>query len=210
MKTSRFNSKSARTAGGFTLIELLLVMTIIALLAALTLGAFTYAQQAASRNRTTAALAAIKAGLEQYKEKFGEYPEPADKEGTVSAGGGTFKAGGAKMLYQAISGDGSDEIELPGKTTTASDGKVDTDEIPNSINGNLPKTMILKSSEGYLLIDGFGRPFQYVKPTGTEQAVNATYDLWSFGTADVKSGAPDTSYDSRKEGKNTASWIKNW
>ena len=56
---------------GFTLIELLVVITIMALMAALTMGAFTYAQKSAARGRTTATHVAIISGLERYRNDFG-------------------------------------------------------------------------------------------------------------------------------------------
>lgn len=202
----------------FTLIELLVVIAIIALLAALTLGGFQYAQQAAGRNKTTASLAAIKSGLEQYKEKFGEYP--AIKEGleteTGTYGGVTMKRAGAAMLYQALSGDGFDYIDLksaPSTGESTSDGNVDQDEIPNAINSNLPPQMIFSGGKAKgasgprYLIDGFGRPFQYTKGGATD-AVNPTYDVWSFGH--LEGGSVTDDLNTKKDATKTATWIKNW
>lgn len=203
-----------RMAGGFTLIELLVVIAIIALLAALTLGGFQYAQQAAGRNKTTASLAAIKSGLEQYKEKFGEYPALAGTADTGTYGGMTVKRTAAAMLYQALSGDGNDFILLSGATESESNGEVSADEVPNSINSNLPPQMIFASgvkkgdAGSRYLIDGFGRPFQYTKG-GEATAVNPTYDLWSFGHSDT-AGTPKDDLETKKNATATATWIKNW
>lgn len=203
-----------RVAGGFTLIELLVVIAIIALLAALTLGGFQYAQQAAGRNKTTASLAAIKSGLEQYKEKFGEYPALAGTPETGTYGGMTVKRTAAAMLYQALSGDGNNFILLSGTSATMSNGEVAAEEVPNSINSNLPPQMIFasglkKGDDGArYLIDGFGRPFQYTKG-GEPTAVNPTYDLWSFGHADTV-GTPKDDLETKKSATETATWIKNW
>lgn len=203
-----------RLAGGFTLIELLVVIAIIALLAALTLGGFQYAQQAAGRNKTTASLAAIKSGLEQYKEKFGEYPAMAGTADTGTYGGLTVKRTAAAMLYQALSGDGNDFIQLSGATGAESDGVVSAEEVPNSINSNLPPQMIFSSgvprgtAGTRYLIDGFGRPFQYTKG-GEATAVNPTYDIWSFGHSDT-AGAPSDDLETKKSATATATWIKNW
>ncbi|WP_038171837.1 prepilin-type N-terminal cleavage/methylation domain-containing protein [Verrucomicrobium sp. BvORR106] len=205
-----------RLAGAFTLIELLVVIAIIALLAALTLGGFQYAQQAAGRNKTTASLAAIKSGLEQYKEKFGEYPAVPDDLGSDSGtyGGVDVKRGGAAMLYQALSGDGNNYIKLNGAAAALSDGEVSAEEIPNSINSNLPPQMIFasgvkKGTDGLrFLIDGFGRPFQYTKG-GDPNAINPTYDIWSYGHLD--SGTkPKDDLNAKKSATETATWIKNW
>jgi prepilin-type N-terminal cleavage/methylation domain-containing protein len=202
-----------RSSNGFTLIELLLVITIIAILAALTISGMGYAQQAAARNRTLAALSAIKSGLETYKEKFGEYPTPKSPSETGAFGGGkTMVTGGAIMLYQALSGDGSDAINLgQNNGGSSSDGKVDTDELQNKVVGELPKAMVYHaaSSTVYLLVDGFGRPFQYQKGSEADTINASSYDLWSYGTA------PETSIPSSFPGLDekkakSATWIKNW
>ncbi|WP_050026033.1 prepilin-type N-terminal cleavage/methylation domain-containing protein [Verrucomicrobium sp. BvORR034] len=205
-----------RLAGGFTLIELLVVIAIIALLAALTLGGFQYAQQAAGRNKTTASLAAIKSGLEQYKEKFGEYPAvpAAQASDTGTYGGLTVKRAAAAMLYQALSGDGNTYIQLSGAAGVESDGEVSVEEVPNSINSNLPPQMIFSGGVARgtpgtrYLIDGFGRPFQYTKG-GEATAVNPTYDIWSYGHSD-KAGTPNDDLNTKKSATETATWIKNW
>ncbi len=207
-------------AQAFTLIELLVVMAIIALLAALSFGGFTYAMQAAYRNRTVATLSAISSGLEQYKEKFGEYPEPATP--ATLGGSGNMRIGGAMMLYQALTGDGSDQIKLAtGTTGVASDGVIDDSERPNVINGDFfpikdsngawkskLNATFVSSSKQFMLIDGFGHPYLYEK-AGSADAINATYDLWSI--------AHSTTMDSsiytlavKQDGTKTAMWLKNW
>ena len=212
MKTrSSARRLAQRLEGAFTLIELLVVIAIIALLAALTLGGFQYAQQAAGRNKTTASLAAIKSGLEQYKEKFGEYPAPTDdaKADKGTFGGVEVNRGGGGMLYQALTGDGNNFIKLSAASSTVSDGKVEPDEIPNSINSNLPPQMIMKATSGTdrYLIDGFGRPIQYTKG-GEADAVNPTYDIWSYGHMDR--GTVTADLNTKKDATKTATWIKNW
>src|SRR5436190_24026992 len=121
---------------GFTLLELLVVMVIIGILAAITLGAFRYAQESAARNRTVSAHGAIMAALAQYNEKFGEYPEPANPGEDDQFSGKTLHIGGAHMLYQAISADGNSAIELrsaPAGGAAESDGRTDDQEMENVI-----------------------------------------------------------------------------
>lgn len=212
MKTCQFPPKGRPHPGAFTLIELLVVITIISLLAALTMGTFTYAQQSSARNRTTAGLSAIVNALEQYKEKFGEYPEATSPETMGSGSASSLRIGGALMLYQAITGDGYDNIKGADKSSPqgppASDGQVDATERANSIRGDLPKTMILNTTNGYMLIDGFGHPFQYEKG-GSANAVNATFDAWSFAQSkDRDKMSADIA--TKKDAAKTAVWIKNW
>lgn len=218
MKTHWKSRLSRRGHAGFTLIELLIVIAIIAILAALTMGGFRYAQEASSRNRTTAALTAIKGALERYKEKFGEYPEPATPA-EMNPSDPNFRIGGAKMLYQAITGDGTDAIKLAaGGSATPSDGKVDDSELENVIDGGMPSTLIYPPPStlkaGYAgpiyFIDGFARPFQYDKG-GSTDAVNPTFDIWSFGNYEMGK-ASQIGYTAaiKKDSTKTGTWIKNW
>lgn len=211
MKTHWQIKPKRRGWSGFTLIELLIVIAIIAILAALTMGAFRYAQEAASRNRTMAALTAIKGALERYKEKFGEYPEPTNPDEVTKFSGSDLRIGGAKMLYQAITGDGNDAIKLAsGATSLPSDGQIDSTELNNVIDGSMPKPVIFKTDMGYIFIDGFARPFQYDKG-GSAEAINPTFDLWSFGN--YEQGKPsEIGYDAalKKDAARTGAWIKNW
>ena len=66
----------------FTLIELLVVITVIAILAGLTLGAISGVNQKANRDKTKAEIAAISNALEQYKSIHDTYP-PAGSGNTI-------------------------------------------------------------------------------------------------------------------------------
>lgn len=204
---------------GFTLLELLVVMVIIAILASLTLGAFRYAQESSSRNKTISAHAAIRAGLEQYFEKFGEYPAPANPNEQMTIASRPYRAGGAHMLYQAITGDGSNAIELEAGNTAESDGAVDASEKENTINSSsLPKAVIYPNvgagvMQPRILIDGWNRPFQYTKADkdpNKNLAVNPTYDLWSYGPKGDMAGDGQETAEVKRDSQRTAAWIKNW
>ena len=62
----------------FTLIELLVVITVIAILAGLTLGAIGGVNQKANRDKTKAEIAAISNALEQFKNIRDDYPTNSD------------------------------------------------------------------------------------------------------------------------------------
>lgn len=192
---------------GFTLIELLVVIAIIALLASLTIGAFSYATAAAGRNRSSATQGAIIAALERYNADFGEYPTPANPDSTAEFNGRTYRSGGAEMLYQALSGDGSNAIELASGGGRGSDGRIDDDEAPNMKMPDMPQDIWIVVNNRYFIIDGFRRPFQYTKG-GQPNAVNPTYDLWSYGQDEQNTQAD--SLAAKTNPNISAQWIVNW
>ena len=157
---------NGRTTAAFTLIELLVVIAIMALLASLTMMGFSSASVNASRNRTAAFHRAIMSGLENYHSENGEYPEPRSSGKRTNFGKSQYEIGGSLMLYQALSGDGDDEIKTAASSRSPSDGVVETDkEIANIMLKEMPREMSQKTSTGeWLLMDGFGHPFQYTYP----------------------------------------------
>ena len=190
----------------FTLMELLVVIAIIAILAAMTMGTFSYAQKSAMRNRTTAVHRAIISGLENYNSEYGEYPEPASDGASREFNGRNYKIGGAQMLYQALTGDGTSSIKIAAGGGGASDGKWTDDE--KMLLTDMPKEMYtLSGTNLYMLLDGFAHPFQYTKG-GTTNAVNPTFDLWSYG--EDESNTQETGKGPKQDAKTSAKWIKNF
>lgn len=207
---------------GFSLIELMVVVAIMALLATLTLWGMRYAQIKAKRDKTTGFHRSIISSLENYHSEFNEYPEPrADK--TSDFGGKEYQISGALMLYQALSGDGDNEIRLANSSGRPSNGRVDDNELDSIKMHDMPRDLWKDIGEGYIVIDGFGHPFQYTKfKTGSggshaatgetvrasAVAVNNTFDLWSYAEDDQHT--METGVDAKKDVKTSARWIKNW
>ncbi len=87
----------------------------------------------------------------------------------------------------------------------------------------VPQTIFTRKGSTYILIDGFGHPFQYVKaaaqaaapagggatpPPTTPTTINSTYDLWSY--SEDETNTVKKSIDSLKDPTVALKWIKNW
>lgn len=212
------NLQSCRKAG-FTIVELLVVITIIALLFGLTVGGFTLAQKSSARNRTVVSLNAMKGALDRYRQEFGEYPEPQNAGDTISIQNITYDVGGAAMLYQALSGDGYDNIlmaQTPSAGQASSNGSLEPEESKNVMLIEMPKEMWINLNGRYFMADGFGKPFQYVKARSVTAdqgpvTINSNYDLWSYGDDTTNTNA--RSIDTQAAGPlkdASLKWIKNW
>ncbi len=229
MKSTRFAFH--RRTRAFTLVEMLLVITIISLLAALTMGGYTYAMRSSKRRLTTGTFEAIKLALERYNTDFGEYPQPAGSNQMVQfpPGVATYDTSGAACLYQALTGDGFDQIKgvtssssssAGGGAGASSDGKVEgAAEISNKKFVDIPQTIFTRKGSTYILIDGFGHPFQYLKAalptagvgantTPTPTTINSTYDLWSY--SEDEQNTTKQSISSMTDPTLSVKWIKNW
>ena len=235
MKFPRFHSTPRpRASKGFTLVEMLIVVTIISLLAALTLGGYTYAMNSSRRRLTTGSFEAIKLALERYNAEFAEYPQPANSNTMASfpPAQTSYDLSGAACLYQALTGDGFDQIKgvssssgagsNSGGSSSGSDGKVEgATEVNNKMFVEIPQTIYTRNGSTYILIDGFGHPFQYIKAatpttptTGnnnnntTPTTINSTYDLWSYAEDTVNT--TQKSVNTQTNTNLSIKWIKNW
>jgi prepilin-type N-terminal cleavage/methylation domain-containing protein len=197
---------------GFTLIELLVVVSIIAALAALTIVGVTAAQKRAKVADTMTRIKVIDDCLTRYKGDNGEYPEPANEAITGTFFGAEWRAGGAACLYQAITGDGNDNIKgykVRGNENLGSsigefgstEGKIYLED------ANIQKSQWFQNTSGiWVIMDGFRLPFQYRPKTASVSATSmhneTTYDLWSYGT--LKAPSDDSDKEAAKQ------WITNW
>lgn len=188
--------RSLRASAAFTLVELLTVIAIIVLLVGITISILGFAQKKAALSKAEGQLDLLITGLGRYEKEYGEYPEPIDNSGKGD--------GGAKALYQALSGDGTNFLVM---ASSSEGGGASTGEPGTSgevfIEGLDPRAnkhgLVGGSSGNYQLVDPFAQPWfyrKYVKDDPGEKTNKRTYDLWSVGT-------------DRKQ-TNQAKWIKNW
>jgi general secretion pathway protein G len=174
----------------FTLIELLVVMAIIVVLAGLILATAGYVQKKGRRSRAEAEIAAISAGLENYKADNGVYPSNTDTNNLNPLGNTDYKPA-SSYLYTSLSGDNDDD------STTASPASA-----KNYLGSALKPNLLGPVPQGpnTYLRDPFGNSYGYstakaTNPSGAN-GFNPTFDLWSI--ADGSAGPDQTK------------WIKNW
>jgi prepilin-type N-terminal cleavage/methylation domain-containing protein len=228
MKNTRF--PLLRKPHGFTLAEIMIVMVILMLMAALTLGGYNYAMRGSKRRVTESSIVAIQSGLDRYFDKYGEFPEPANQDDSVQIlPDKSYRVGGAACLYQALRGDGYDAImgadkSASGDGSASSDGDFTPEELDRICFKDMPQGLWRFLNGKYFLTDGFGRPFQYAKAalennnnngggnsgggsTG-QVTINSTYDLWSYADDEVNIMAE--SEQALDNPSLAAKWVKNW
>ena len=190
---------SFRAGGAFTIIELLVVMTIIIILAGLTLATVGYVQKKGARSRAEAEIAAISATLESYKADNGIYPRDATSSTTddLDARSATDPAmyqAASLFLYKQLSGDSSASLRPPADAKIYFSFKPQMLGRTKDSNGNLAAVSYIRDPFG----NSYGYSTAYQKDSS--KGYNATYDLWSTAAyvASTSSPAPQDS------------WIKNW
>lgn len=188
--TAMKTKASKKSQKAFSLIELITVIAVIVILVAMTMGILGSAQTKGGIELTKTQLGMYVTYLEKYKAKYGEYPQSAGNGGDTQ---------GAKVLYQAFTGDGANLLGGDG----SSNGKLEKIERDKNLTlidpENDPQNLVGKDKgKDFVLRDGFGNAWQYrsySKDNSTEMN-NSTYDLWSYGTD--------------KEQRDERKWIKNW
>jgi hypothetical protein len=86
---------------------------------------------------------------------------------------------------------------------------LDDEDTKRMIFKDMPAKMRRKVGNSFILVDGYGRPFQYIKADPEKKnTVNSTYDLWSYG--DDETNLRATSKDTEANPAVGAKWIKNW
>jgi prepilin-type N-terminal cleavage/methylation domain-containing protein len=174
---------------GFTLVELIVVMTIIAILAGLTVGLADYMALKGKTTRAQGEIAALESALEHYKNDNGTYPptDPIAVAGTHYVSTPSAYLPNARVLYQSLSGITNNAPNTPATGPVYYEFKA---------------TEIHTTPTPIYVVDPFGNPYGFYTATATGGGTNNVlynggfFDLWSTGG---------------KEGQtNTANWINNW
>jgi type II secretory pathway pseudopilin PulG len=211
-----------RAKGAFTLIELVLVVGIITVLGALVLSTVGYARKKAARARAETEIAAMSAGLENYKADNGVYPrDPTPNTSTDALNARTMLdpettnaalySAASLVLYRALSGDRNLD-----RTVTAADQNYNIDGTaltppltqlprpyfafkPNMLSPAGGNGTVTATADPFATTYGYSTANQYDPNTG----YNPTFDLWS--TAGV---APSPTPNPPAMQQDL--WIKNW
>jgi general secretion pathway protein G len=181
-----------RGEAAFTLIELLIVMSIIIILAGITIGTIGYVQKKGARSRAEAEIAAMSAALENYKADNGVYPSDLGKTENVNPTASPVPSTASLFLYEKLSGDLNANFQPPAGSKSYFAFKPQMLKGTKDSNGNL-------TSVNYIS-DPFGNPYGYstMKAAGGANGFNPTFDLWSTA------GTTGASQSDQEQ------WIKNW
>jgi prepilin-type N-terminal cleavage/methylation domain-containing protein len=149
-----------RHRAGFSLMELVVVVSIIAVLAALTLGAFNYITKKNARTKAKLQVDLLANAIQTYHSDNRSYPVNGDANGER----------GDEVLYKALYWDGFE--------ARASGGTIYLGELDPTNNTKGGQAWIQGKDAQARIVDPWGNPYRY--RTG-DQAVNPDFDLWSTG-----------------------------
>lgn len=146
---------------GFTLIEILVVMTIILLLAGLTIGGLQYVKTKRDNNRAEIQINLLSRAIEEYNLDNGDYPGDEDA-------GGTSGEDQSNMLFQALYYDGFMAEDDGSASIYLSELDPENDS-QKWLDGTGASTII---------VDPWKQEYLYRRGSA---AMNPDYDLWSKG-----------------------------
>jgi len=198
----------SKIKAGFTLIELLTVISIIAVLTALSLSGAGFIQKKGARSRAQSEIKALEAACESYKADNGSYPMATGTTDQVAATRNQVAANGdynptlpiyknsSLYLYGQLSGD----TAYTGQVATGA--RVYMEFKPSMLGITTTGSPISATNKVTSINDPFGFSYGYSTASTTTSGVdgyNPTFDLWSTaGTT-----TPATSGTQLK-------WITNW
>ncbi len=137
---------------GFTLIEILVVITIIAVLAGLSVAGFAFFKQQQAESQAKLQLIYLEDGLQLYYEDYGTYPE-----------------GNVTQLYLELFGEVDASGNLPRDITPY--------VADLQIGSMKPEWVINVRGKGFIIVDPWKNPYQY--NFNSEEMED--YELYSLG-----------------------------
>ncbi len=167
---------------GFTLMELLVVVAIIVILAALTMGGLGFIQRKQAVEKARAQIGMLSSGLEEYKLDFGRYPVADDIGGSGDQG--------SNVLFRALYWDSDNNGAAVGADVNQ---RIYLAELDPASNKQGWSSNPVASAQNTIR-DPWGQNYRYrsgVNATGAvnTNCINPDFDLWSSGP-DAASGNP--------------------
>jgi len=179
MKRAEYSRKGAK--GGFSLLEVLVVVVIMMILAALSVGIYGWVEARKRDDLSKNQLNMLTMAVERYYNDHQAYPKLDGKLSLESS---------SQALYAALYGDED------GDGNTDEGKSVYLSELDPKGSGAKTK-FVVKEGNGFIVMDPWGKPFRYrlgydQLEQGDENAgENPDFDVWSAG----KDGQDGTSDD---------------
>jgi prepilin-type N-terminal cleavage/methylation domain-containing protein len=154
---------------GFTLVEMLAVITIIVILAALTIGGMGYVREKQARSQATVQIKLLENAIEEYKQDTGHYPY-----------GGNAAKGDSNILFKALYFDSDEHGAGPEADL---EQKIYLSDLDPTLN---KQKWIDDKKANSRILDPWGNEY-YFRSGKTEDgkanagAVNPDFDIWSAG-----------------------------
>ena len=161
MKISLVSQKHRRSRAGFSLIELLVVVSIIVILAGITIGVMSRVSLKQDISQTRTNLLLVRNALEDYKNEQGFYPVGQDSL--------------SSSVFMALSGDPTGQGQNPTEPIYLPRLNDNDPSLVGMFNGN--KVIVDAWGESFRYrsaLDANGQPVTNVKNNGD-------FDLWSIG-----------------------------
>ena len=180
-----------RAQAGFTLVELMAVITIIVILAGITIGGMGYVKEKEARSKARVQIDLLANAMEEYKQDFGTYPL-----------GATAAKGDTNILFRALYWDSDDNGSGPDADLEQKIYLADLDPTLNK-QGWVPDNQKAQTK----IRDPWGNEYYFRSGKTADGktnpgAVNPDFDIWSAG--------PDGKTSKGAENNDTKDDIKNF
>ena len=160
---------------GFTLVEVMVVITIIIVLAGLTVGGLQFVNAKRDNSKAEIQINLLSRGIEEYKLDQGDYP------GDLNAGSNNKGENQSNMLFKALYWN-SDEDEKGMDPDSYDDDQTiylsELDPFNDTQKWIKGSGAISNDGASSKIIDPWKAEFRYRRGSG---AMNPDYDLWSSG-----------------------------
>lgn len=169
MKTQGFHRRTA----GFSLMELIVVVSIIVVLAGLTMTGFNFVNQKKARDQATVQLKLIEQAIQNYHLVNRAYPTHLDPQGDR----------GDEALFKALYWDPFIDRQNGGRS------EIFLAELDPDNHSKSGQKWIQGQASQARIVDPWGNPYRY-RSGDSPGAINPDFDLWSAGPDGKSNGDP--------------------